>query len=103
MQVLREHQLYAKLRKCSFYQEEIHYLGHIISKDGIVVYPEKIEAIIELSMPKNVMKVRSFMGLAGYYRRFITGFSRIAYPITSYKGRRRSFGGQRIVREDSSN
>jgi hypothetical protein len=47
MQVLREHQLYAKLRKCSFYQEQIHYLGHIISKVGIVVDPEKIEAIRE--------------------------------------------------------
>jgi hypothetical protein len=47
LQVLREHQLYAKLRKCSFYQKQIHYLGHIISKDGIAVDPEKIEAIRE--------------------------------------------------------
>jgi hypothetical protein len=81
--VLRENQLYAKLIKCSFYQEHIHYLGHIISKDGIVVYPEKIEAIREWSVPKNVMEVRSFMGLVGYYRRFIIGFSRISHPIAS--------------------
>jgi hypothetical protein len=83
LQVLREHQLYAKLRKCSFYQKKIHYLGHIISKDGIVVDPEKIEAIREWSVPKNVIEVRSCMGLAGYYRIFIEGFSKIAHPITS--------------------
>jgi hypothetical protein len=53
-QVLREHQLYSKLSKCSFYQKQIHYLGHIISKDGIEVDPENIEAIREWSIPKNV-------------------------------------------------
>jgi hypothetical protein len=63
LQVLREHQLYAKLRKCSFYQKQIYYLGHIISKDGIAVDPEKIEAIREWSVPKNVIEVRSFMVL----------------------------------------
>jgi hypothetical protein len=83
LQVLREHQLYAKLSKCSFYQEQIHYLGHIISKDGIVVDPEKVEAIREWPAPKNVMEVESFMDLVGYYRRFIARFSRIAHPITS--------------------
>jgi hypothetical protein len=65
LQVLRENQLYAKLRKCSFYQKQIHYLGHIITKDGIAVDPEKIEAIREWSVLKNVTKVRSFMGLYG--------------------------------------
>jgi hypothetical protein len=83
LQVLREHQLYAKLSKCSFYQKKIHYLGHIISKDGIAVDPEKIEVIREWSAPKNVTEVRSFMGLAGYYMIFIEGFSKIAHPITS--------------------
>jgi hypothetical protein len=91
LRVLREHQLYAKLRKFSFYQKKIHYLGHIISKDGIVVDLEKIESIREWSMPKNVTEVRSFMGLAGYYRRFITGFSRIAYPITSLQTKEKKF------------
>jgi hypothetical protein len=83
LKVLRDHQLYAKLSKCSFYQKKIHYLGHIISEDGIAVDPEKIEAIREWSVLKNVTKIRSFMGLVGYYRRFIEGFSKIAHPITS--------------------
>ena len=83
LQVLREHQLYAKLSKCSFYQRQIHYLGHIISKEGIVVDLKKVEAIREWSVPRNAVEVRSFMGMEGYYRRFIAGFSRIAYSITS--------------------
>jgi hypothetical protein len=58
LQVLREHQLYAKLSKCSFYQKQIHYLGHIISKDGIVVDLENIEAIREWLVPKNMIEVR---------------------------------------------
>jgi hypothetical protein len=58
-------------------------LGHIISKDVIAVDPKKVEAIREWSAPKNVTEVKSFMGLAGYYRRFNGGFSKIAHPITS--------------------
>jgi hypothetical protein len=71
LQLLREHQLYAKLSKCSFFQKQIHYLGHIISRDGIEMDPEKIEAIREWSAPKNVTDFKSFMGLASYYRIFI--------------------------------
>jgi hypothetical protein len=82
LQVLRKHQLYSKLRKCSFYQRKIYYLGHIISEEGIVVYPEKIKAIEGWPTPRNVIEVRSFMGLACYYRIFFEGFSNIAYTIT---------------------
>jgi hypothetical protein len=83
LQVLRENQLYAKLCKCSFYQKKIHYLGHIISEDGIVVAPEKIESIREWSSPKDMTEVGSFMGLVDHYRIFIEGFSKISHPITS--------------------
>jgi hypothetical protein len=91
LQVLREHQLYEKLSKFSFYQKQIHYLGHIISKDGIAMDPEKIESIREWSVPKNVIEVRSFMGLDSYYRRFIARFSRIAHPITSLQRKEKKF------------
>jgi hypothetical protein len=83
LQVLGECQLYAKLSKCSFYQKNIYYLRRIISKDGIAVDPQKIEAIREWLALKNVKEVRSFMGLPGYYKIFIEGFSKIAHPITS--------------------
>jgi hypothetical protein len=66
-------------------------LGHIISKDGIVVDPEKIEAIREWSASRNVMEVTSFMGLAGYYRRFIAGFSKTTHPITSLQRKGKQF------------
>jgi hypothetical protein len=91
LQVLREHQLYAKLSKCSFYQRQIHYLGHIISEEGIVVDPEKVQAIREWPAPRNVAEVRSFMGLVGYYRRFIAGFSKIAHSITSLQKKEKKF------------
>jgi hypothetical protein len=71
---LRENKLYGKLSKCSFFQKEIHYLGHIISSEGISVDPKKVKAIMEWPMPKNAHEVRSFMGLAGYYQRFFEGF-----------------------------
>ena len=77
--------MYAKLRKCDFYRDRIQYLGHIISEEGISVDLENIEAIMNWPTPRNVMDVRYFMGLAGYYRRFIEGFSKVAHAITSLK------------------
>ena len=79
---LREHKLYGMLSKCSFYQSKIHYLGHVIFDEVIVMDPEKVEAIMEWLAPTNILEVRSFMGLVGYYQRFIEGFSKIESPIT---------------------
>ncbi|KAH9296601.1 hypothetical protein KI387_040189, partial [Taxus chinensis] len=83
--------LYGKLSKCSFYETEVHYLGHVISKDGIVVDPSKIVAITEWPAPKNVHEVRSFMGLAGYYRKFVKDFSKVTAPITSLQKKDKKF------------
>ena len=65
------------------YRDRIQYLGHIISEEGISVDPQKIEAIMNWTTPRNVTNVRSCMGLAGYYRRFIEGFSKVAHAMTS--------------------
>jgi len=83
LQVLREHQLYVKLNKCSFYQKKIYYLGHIILKKNIAMDLEKIEAIMRWPAPKNVLEVGSFMQLVGHYNKFITMFSKISHSITS--------------------
>ncbi|KAL5740018.1 hypothetical protein ACOSQ2_029198 [Xanthoceras sorbifolium] len=82
LQILRKKQLYGKLSKCEFWLPEIAFLGHIVSAEGIKADPKKIEAIVEWKPPRNVTEVRSFLGLAGYYRRFVKGFSSIASPLT---------------------
>src|SRR3954467_6788933 len=82
LEKLREHKLYAKFSKCEFWLNEVGFLGHVMTKDGVAVDPAKVLAIIEWESPKSVKEVRSFLGLAGYYIRFIENFSKIAKPMT---------------------
>ena len=82
LQILREKQLYAKFSKCECWLRQIGFLGHIISAEGIYVDPRKVEAIVKWEQPQTVTVIRSFLGLARYYHRFVEGFSRIAAPLS---------------------
>ena len=88
---LKEHQLYAKFKKCEFWLSQVAFLGHIISKDGVAVDPSKVEAVKDWPRPKNASEVRSFLGLAGYYRKFVEGFSKIATPLTNLTQKQQKF------------
>jgi hypothetical protein len=78
LQKLRENQLYAKLSKCEFWLKEVSFHGHIISEGGISVDPSKVKDVLCWKTPQNISNIRSFLGLAGYYKRFIEGFSKIS-------------------------
>jgi hypothetical protein len=82
LQRMREHYLYAKLSKCDFWLKEIKFLGHTISQDCIAIDPDKVQEVMNWKPPTTVRQIRSFLGLAGYYRRLIPNFSQIAKPMT---------------------
>ncbi|WVZ75713.1 LOW QUALITY PROTEIN: hypothetical protein U9M48_023748 [Paspalum notatum var. saurae] len=79
---LREHKFYAKFSKCAFWLKEVSFLGHILSEKGPLI-PKKVESVLNWKQPESVTEIRSFLGLAGYYRRFIKDFSKTAKPMTS--------------------
>jgi hypothetical protein len=83
LSLLEENQFYAKRSKCTFGKDEVEYLSHIISKEGVKVDPNKIKEITEWSKPKSISKLRGFMGLTGYYHRFIKNYAHITAPLTN--------------------
>jgi hypothetical protein len=83
LQKLREHKLYGKLPKCEFMKDRVEFLGHVITRDGVQMDENKVNAVVDWPSPlMNLTDVRSFLGLAGYYRRFVEGFSRLAAPLS---------------------
>ncbi|KAI3523729.1 hypothetical protein L1887_02080 [Cichorium endivia] len=89
--LLKEEKLYAKLSKCEFWIREVRFLGHVIGEKGIHVDPAKVEAIKKWEAPKTPTEIRQFLGLAGYYRRFIENFSKISQPLTALTQKDKNF------------
>jgi hypothetical protein len=75
--------LYAKFSECEFWLKKFPFLGHILSEEGIAIDPTKVQEVMDWKAPTSISEVRSFLGLAGYYRCFIPHFSKIAKPMTS--------------------
>nr|GEZ52010.1 putative reverse transcriptase domain-containing protein [Tanacetum cinerariifolium] len=82
LELLKKKELYAKFSKCEFWIPKVQFLGYVIDSQGIHIDPTKIESVKDWASPKSPTEIRQFLGLAGYYRRFIEGFSKIAKPMT---------------------
>jgi len=81
-EILEHHQLFFKKSKCSFAQQSLEYLGHVISAHGVATDPVKTQAIVSWPPPTNIKQLRSFLGLSGYYRKFIRNYGSISRPLT---------------------
>jgi hypothetical protein len=79
----RRKKLYAKLKKCEFWLDSVSFLGHMIYGEGVAVDPKKVKVVVEWTRPTSVFEIQSFLGLAGYYQRFIEGFSKLSGPLTA--------------------
>ena len=97
--VLRKHELYVKLKKCEFWLKKVVLLGHVVSKKGISVDPQKIEATTQYPKSKNAIEVRSFLGSVGYYCKFVQNFSRITGPSLTWQRRSQAMNGPTNVRK----
>ncbi|GJZ73865.1 reverse transcriptase domain-containing protein [Tanacetum coccineum] len=91
LELLKKEELYAKFSKCEFWINTVKFLGHVIDSSGIHVDPAKIEAVKNWASPTTPSEIRQFLGLAGYYRRFIEGFSKIAKPMTELTQKKQKF------------
>ncbi|GJU33425.1 putative reverse transcriptase domain-containing protein [Tanacetum coccineum] len=91
LELLKKEELYAKFSKCEFWIPKVQFLGHVIDSQGIHVDPAKIESIKDWASPKTPTEIRQFLGLAGYYRRIIEGFSKIAKPMTKLTQKKVAF------------
>jgi hypothetical protein len=102
LQRLWGHQLYAKFSKCEFWIKEVPFLGHVVSPEGIAVDPDKVKEVLQWKLPTTVPEVRSFLGLADYYRRFIPNFSKIMKPISELLKKGNKYVWMRLVMKRSS-
>nr|GEZ77913.1 putative reverse transcriptase domain-containing protein [Tanacetum cinerariifolium] len=84
--------LFANFSKCDFWLKEVHFLGHMVNSIGIHVEPSKIEVVKNVKAPKTPLEVQSFLGLAGYYRRFIMNFSKFVKPLTALTQKNQKIG-----------
>ncbi|KAD5802711.1 hypothetical protein E3N88_14071 [Mikania micrantha] len=91
LELLAREKLYAKFSKCEFWLREVQFLGHVVNQDGIQVDPNKIKAVEQWKTPRTPTEIRQFLGLAGYYRRFIKNFSKIALPLTTLTQKNQPF------------